>query len=39
MLKKKKNNQSKSMGILGQQNVTREDNIVLDIREHQGMCN
>lgn len=27
------------MGILGQQSDTREDNIVLDISEHEGMCN
>ena len=25
------------MGILGQQKVTKEDDIVLDIREHEGM--
>lgn len=25
------------MGILGQQNVTKEDDIVLDIRKHKGM--
>lgn len=27
------------MGILGQQDVTREDTIVLVIRDHLGMCN
>lgn len=27
------------MGIVGQQNDTREDNIVLDTSEHEGMCN
>lgn len=35
----KKLNQNKSAGILSQQNVTREDNIAFDIRDHLGMCN